>query len=322
MWPLWRVAGYRLTLHKSLSGACCWIAPLGASCSNPRMSELALLPDAEVDRAAGYARQALSPATPVTVAAYLAAVGHAHRMAGHAWSGSHPAIRDTLAGIARRHGTPRRRAAAIDTAEIRKPVATCSDGLTGMRDRALLLLGFAAALRRSELVAAQRKHLIVTPNGLLLLIPRVKADQQGRGSNSASRVARSPRPVRSARRRPGCRPASAATTQCFSGSTAGATLRPPPCACMSCRGSWQGGCRSPASDYRTGAALDAWPQGRLHPRRLQGRGARQNHRVAQLLLRHPHHAQQVLPREFGRGAPGRARRAMHRQGCCALQPAL
>ncbi|MFC7478114.1 site-specific integrase [Dankookia sp. GCM10030260] len=188
------------------------------------MPELARLPDAEVARAAGYARQALAPATlaayaadwadfsawcgakgmaslpaaPVTVAGYLAAlatthagatlrrrlaaIGRAHRMAGHPWSGSHPALRDTLAGIARQHGTPQRRAAAIGTAEIRRLVATCSDGLTGTRDRALLLLGFAAALRRSELVAVEREHLTVTPEGLRLLIPRAKSDQQGRGA--------------------------------------------------------------------------------------------------------------------------------------------
>ncbi len=188
------------------------------------MSELVPLPDADLARAATYARQALAPATlaayaadwadfsawcqsrgvpalpaaPTAVAAYLAAlagthagatlrrrlaaIGRAQRMAGHPWSGSHPALRDTLAGIARQHGTPQRRAAALGTAEIRKLVATCTDGLTGTRDRALLLLGFAAALRRGELVAVQREHLTYTAEGLRLLIPRAKADQQGRGA--------------------------------------------------------------------------------------------------------------------------------------------
>ena len=112
---------------------------------------------------------------------HLAAIGRAHRMAGQPWQRSHPAIHDTLAGIARRHGTPGRRAAAIGTAEIRRLVATCTDGLTGTRDRALMLLGFAAALRRSELVAVQREHLTVTPEGLRLLIQRAKADREGRG---------------------------------------------------------------------------------------------------------------------------------------------
>ncbi|MBK1662793.1 hypothetical protein [Paracraurococcus ruber] len=54
-------------------------------------------------------------------------------MAGQPWAGSHPALRDTLAGIAHRHSTPQRRSAAIGTAEIRRLVATCSDGLTGTR---------------------------------------------------------------------------------------------------------------------------------------------------------------------------------------------
>ena len=112
------------------------------------MSELVPLPDADLARAAGYARAALAPATlaayaadwadfcawcgakgvaslpaaPVTVAGYLAAlatthagatlrrrvaaIGRAQTMAGHPWSATHPAIRDTLAGIARQHGMP------------------------------------------------------------------------------------------------------------------------------------------------------------------------------------------------------------------------
>src|ERR687889_608048 len=99
------------------------------------MSELTPLPDTDLARAATYARQALAPATLAAYAAdlagthagatlrrRLAAIGRAQRMAGHPWSGSHPALRDTLAGIARQHGTPQRRAAALGTAEIRKLV--------------------------------------------------------------------------------------------------------------------------------------------------------------------------------------------------------
>jgi integrase len=138
------------------------------------------------------------PAEPATVAAYLAsmaisharatlrrrvsAIGRAHRMKGFAWMPEHPAIRDTLAGIFRRHGLPSRRAAAIGTAELRRLVATCDSGLTGTRDRAILLLGFAAALRRSELAAIEREHLTLGAEGMRLLIPRAKADQEGEGA--------------------------------------------------------------------------------------------------------------------------------------------
>jgi integrase len=187
------------------------------------MSQLTPLPASDLQRAADYARQALSPATlrayaadwedfrawchnrkisalptePATVAAYLAsmaishagptlrrrvaAIGRAHRMKGLPWDATHPAIRDTLSGILRRHGTPPRQAAAIGTAEIRRLVATCDTGLTGLRDRALLLLGFAGALRRSELVAVEREHVTFTADGMKLMIPRAKGDQEGKG---------------------------------------------------------------------------------------------------------------------------------------------
>jgi integrase len=188
------------------------------------MSDLATLPAADLALAAGYARQALAPATlrayatdwaafsgwcqargiaplpaaPTTVAGYcaalavshsratlrrrLAAIGRAHRMAGLAWTPSHPAIRDTLAGIFRRHGRPPRRAAAIGTAQLKRLLAACGGDRAGLRDRALLLLGFAAALRRSELVAVQREHLRFTTEGLQLLIPRSKTDPAGQGA--------------------------------------------------------------------------------------------------------------------------------------------
>jgi site-specific recombinase XerD len=118
------------------------------------------------------------PAEPAAVAAYLAsmaplysraalerrlaAIGHAHRLAKLDWSAGHPAIRATLRGIYRTHGSRTRQAAALTSVELRKLVAACGSDLAGTRDRALLLLGFAGALRRSELVAVDREHLRFT----------------------------------------------------------------------------------------------------------------------------------------------------------------
>jgi integrase len=53
--------------------------------------------------------------------------------------------------------------------------------LRARRDKAMLLLGFAAALRRSELAAVRTEHLALSPDGLRLLIPRSKSDQEGAG---------------------------------------------------------------------------------------------------------------------------------------------
>jgi integrase len=94
----------------------------------------------------------------------------------------HPAIRETLRGIGRRHGAPQRRAAALTTAEFRKLLAACRDDLAGLRDRALLLLGYAAALRRSELAAVEHEHLQFTADGLELLLPGSKGDAAGKGA--------------------------------------------------------------------------------------------------------------------------------------------
>ena len=53
--------------------------------------------------------------------------------------------------------------------------------LKGLRDRALLLLGFAGAFRRSELVALDTEHLRERPEGLEVLIASSKTDQEGQG---------------------------------------------------------------------------------------------------------------------------------------------
>jgi hypothetical protein len=57
--------------------------------------------------------------------------------------------------------------------------ATCGADLAGIRDRALLLLGFAGALRRSELIGIDLAHLRPTPVGMRLLIARSKTDKPG-----------------------------------------------------------------------------------------------------------------------------------------------
>ena len=130
------------------------------------------------------------PAAPEVVGAYLAAAGEGYALptlrrrvaaiaracgvAGHPLDTKHPAIRETLRGIARRHGVPARRAAALTTAEIRKLSRACGTGLAGARDRALFLVGFAGALRRSELVALDLEHVTWTRNGMMLMIDRPK----------------------------------------------------------------------------------------------------------------------------------------------------
>jgi integrase len=79
------------------------------------------------------------------------------------------------------HGEPARRSAALTTPAIRRLVEGCGDDLAALRDRALLLIGFAGALRRSELVGIDAAHVRSTPAGLRLMIPRSKTDTVGEG---------------------------------------------------------------------------------------------------------------------------------------------
>ncbi|WP_158932644.1 site-specific integrase [Acidisphaera sp. S103] len=141
------------------------------------------------------------PATPEIVGAYLAAAGEGYAMptlrrrvaaiaracgvAGHPLDTKHPAIRETLRGIGRKHGAPARRSAALTTAEMRKLSRACGTDLAGARDRALLLIGFAGALRRSELVGLDMEQTTWTGDGLKLLIERSKTDKAGEGAEIA-----------------------------------------------------------------------------------------------------------------------------------------
>ena len=90
-------------------------------------------------------------------------------------------VRATLRGIRRTLGTaPNRKAPA--TAGLAKAMArSYSVSLIGLRDRAIVLLGFAGALRRSELVALDVADIETTEKGLLVRISRSKTDQEAEG---------------------------------------------------------------------------------------------------------------------------------------------
>jgi integrase len=57
------------------------------------------------------------------------------------------------------------------------------DSLTGRRDRALLLIGFAGAFRRSELVGLTVEDVDRRPEGLMIRLGATKTDQEGRGAH-------------------------------------------------------------------------------------------------------------------------------------------
>lgn len=121
---------------------------------------------------------------PSSLSRRLAAISVMHRQHGLHLDTRHPAIRDVMTGIRREKakagvGTTKKTAAGSD--DLRRMVDTLPETAAGIRDRALLLLGFAGAFRRSELVALDRADIALRKEGLAVTIRRSKTDQEGAG---------------------------------------------------------------------------------------------------------------------------------------------
>jgi integrase len=143
------------------------------------------------------------PTTPETVALYLAALAATHRPAtitrrltaitkAHQARGlvspatvSELAVGETLKGIRRTLGTAQKAKAPILTADLLRVLAHLPQDLAGIRDRALLLVGYAGAFRRSELAALDLAHLAWVDEGAVLTLGRSKTDQEGQGRKVA-----------------------------------------------------------------------------------------------------------------------------------------
>lgn len=137
------------------------------------------------------------PADPVTLADYIAnmadggykpstinrrcsAIARAHRLAGFPTPMAGVA-RETMAGIRRTLGVAQRQVAPVTVANLRVMLKCLPNDKRGARDRALLLVGFAGALRRSELVGLNVSDVASTDSGTLLMLRRSKTDQEGEG---------------------------------------------------------------------------------------------------------------------------------------------
>ena len=141
------------------------------------------------------------PAAPSTVALYLtalaathkvatltrrlSAISQAHRTAGFPSPTEDAGVRGLMAGIRRSRGTAATAKRPLLVPDLQALLATLPDNLLGLRDRALLLLGFSGAFRRSELVALNFEDVLETLDGLVLTLRRSKVDQEAAGRSVA-----------------------------------------------------------------------------------------------------------------------------------------
>jgi integrase len=137
------------------------------------------------------------PAHPATVCAYLAdqaervkvstlrrhlaTVSKAHELAGVSSPCRDTSVKDTLAGLRREKGTARSEAPGLLKGDLLTTLDTLGNDLPGVRDRALLLVGWCAGLRRSEIAGLTWGDLTPDPAGLVLTLRRSKTDQAGEG---------------------------------------------------------------------------------------------------------------------------------------------
>jgi integrase len=114
----------------------------------------------------------------------LTSISQAHQSAGYDTPTQDPLVRRAWKGIRRTHGVASVGKAPLRSTGIRRLVATldCST-LIGLRDRALLVVGFAGAFRRSELVALDVADVDCGDDGLVVHIRRSKTDQEGEGAS-------------------------------------------------------------------------------------------------------------------------------------------
>jgi site-specific recombinase XerC len=147
-------------------------------CQEREVSSLPALPSTV---AAFLAHEANRGCRPSTLGRRLAAIRNAHRLSGVEPPTDTENVKTTLRGIRRTFGTAQNRKAPATAEKARAMAKSVPDSLAGKRDRAILLLGFAGAFRRSELVALEVADLEPIPGGLRINIRRSKTDQEGQG---------------------------------------------------------------------------------------------------------------------------------------------
>lgn len=145
------------------------------------------------------------PAGVPTLAAYLTALADAgasvsqidlkrsairyfHHIAGHASPTEHPQIIELAKGIRRERKVAKNPKDELTLDHVRRIVAAQPATINGLRDRAMLLMGYWGAFRRSELVAVRIEHVKVTGDAMRVTLPKSKTDQAGAGKTKTMKL--------------------------------------------------------------------------------------------------------------------------------------
>lgn len=142
--------------------------------------ELCALP-AHPETVAAYLADHAGQLTVATLRRHLATVSKAHSVAGVPSPCSTATVQDTLRGLQRTWGTAQNEAPGLLPGDMVQVLEQLPGGVAGDRDRALLLVGWCGALRRSELAQLRWGDVAQVAGGLHLTLRHSKTDQLGAG---------------------------------------------------------------------------------------------------------------------------------------------
>jgi integrase len=112
----------------------------------------------------------------------LAALSVYHRQAGFSLPRQDPLVKEVVAGIRRTKGTAQKQVKPLLPADLGKICSQTPDDLVGKRDKAILLVGFAGALRRQEIAALRWDDVTFVEDGIEIRLRYSKTDQEGAGT--------------------------------------------------------------------------------------------------------------------------------------------
>lgn len=127
-------------------------------------------------------KQAADGLAPSTIKRRLISIRVVHKGSGYPPPDDEPAVNELMKGIRRdAQRVPKKKKAALPDDITRMADTVTERTRKGLRDRALVLFGFAGAFRRSELVAIEMDHLTFADEGVRITLPSSKTDQEGQG---------------------------------------------------------------------------------------------------------------------------------------------
>lgn len=120
-----------------------------------------------------------------TIVRRLTSITAIHNACGYDSPAKTDKVSRVLKGIRRTLGEPQSKASPVTWVQVTEMISRCDETMAGVRDSAILALGWCSAMRRSELSALNCGDLQFTENGIIITIKRSKTDQTGHGEHVA-----------------------------------------------------------------------------------------------------------------------------------------